>query len=146
MGPVTWCAKPDAELSFADFVRFYATEYDWGRECVSVRIGKRLTINEYPELHAITPRRGVSAAELQRSIRIEDPFEAARDLADVLGPGRSVELHEALLAEHAAMAGFRHSEAIFVMPNTNLGPRSLSRLIWLLLQRLPRKTCKPRTR
>lgn len=43
------CVHPDAELSFEGFVRFYATEYKWGRECVSVRTGLRLDIEEYPK-------------------------------------------------------------------------------------------------
>ena len=101
--PATWSSRAEAELSFEGFVRFYAVEYRWGRECVSVRNGKRLDLENYPKLQGLRPRRGISAEEWEISIRIEDPFERSRDLADVLQYGRSAELRAALLAEHAVL-------------------------------------------
>ena len=87
----------DADLSFNDFVFFYSAEYGWGTECVSVRTGKQTVIGSYPDLKAL---RHVSAEERMQSIRIEDPIEISRDLADVLHPGRSVALREAFHAEY----------------------------------------------
>ena len=98
--PAAWSADAEAELSFEGFVRFYAVEYSWGRECVSVRNGTRLDLENYPELRKLRPRKGVSAEEWQQSIRIEDPFERSRDLADVLQSGCNTKLRAALLAEH----------------------------------------------
>ena len=100
--PAGWHPNADAELCFAGFVRFYATEYGWGDECVSVRTGSRLGRGCYQELLAVPPRKGIGAEEWKLSIRIEDPFEKARDLADVLLSGRSTELREALCREHAS--------------------------------------------
>ena len=98
--PATWSSRAEAELSFEGFVRFYAVEYRWGRECVSVRNGKRLDLEKYPKLQRLRPRRGISAEEWEISIRIEDPFERSRDLADVLQSGCNNKLRAALLAEH----------------------------------------------
>ena len=45
--PSGWRGDAAAELSLADFVRFYATEFSWGRECVSVRTGDRNDVRGY---------------------------------------------------------------------------------------------------
>jgi hypothetical protein len=58
---------------------------------VSVRTGRRTDVNNYPE--------GVSHGICQHSIRIEDPFETGRDLAETLSKGNSVALWTAFLDE-----------------------------------------------
>jgi hypothetical protein len=99
--PLDWRDGGAVELSFADFVGFYATEYSWGRECVSVRTGTRREMDSYPLLNAIPAPRGASF-DWEQSIRIEDPMETTRDLADVLFFGRSAELRTALNAQVSA--------------------------------------------
>ena len=109
--PPLWNKDVAKELSFSDFVRFYATEYEWGRECVSVRRGRRSDISFYSELQLIQGRKGVSTDEWKLSIRIEDPIETSRDLADVLRCGRSTALRAAFLAEQEVLdAGRRARE------------------------------------
>jgi hypothetical protein len=82
--PPGWRSDRAVDLTFADLVRFYATEYAWGHECVSVRTGRR---NEAPE-------------DVLHWIHIEDPFETSRDAADMLTPDRSVALWTAFLREN----------------------------------------------
>ena len=50
-----------------------------------MRTGRREDVSRYPDLHAgkAKGRRGVSAEEWVQSVRIEDPIEISRDLADV---------------------------------------------------------------
>lgn len=74
---VPWsCSEPTAALLFR-FFNFYAEEFQWGQEVVSVRQGQRLTTSDptYSELRAgLTPR-----------LHVEDPFLIGRNLHCVLG-------------------------------------------------------------
>jgi hypothetical protein len=69
-------AEPAPDLSLAAFLRFYATEYAWGYDCVSVSTGRRCDI----------PKEARPKAAL-RSINIADVFDG-HDVAE-LSPARS---------------------------------------------------------
>ena len=62
--PPGWSNDVAEELSFTDFVRFYATEYAWGKECISVRTGRRSDVSTYPALQALQGRRGCPLQQL----------------------------------------------------------------------------------
>lgn len=69
--------KMTTGVLFKEFVRFYATEFDWRSEAISVRRGKRAPPDLQLPLHIIiNPDNGTS--EVGPSI--EDPFEAAHNL------------------------------------------------------------------
>jgi chromosome segregation ATPase len=59
----------------------------------------RADLGSFPALEKLTPSKGVGLEEWKQSIRIEDPFEVWRDLADVLHSGRSAALRAEFLAE-----------------------------------------------
>jgi len=62
---------------FKEFVRFYAKEFDWRTEAVSIRHGKRAAPDVHLPLHIIVNDED-GTTEVGPSI--EDPFEAAHNL------------------------------------------------------------------
>ncbi|CAK0789625.1 unnamed protein product, partial [Prorocentrum cordatum] len=86
-----WPAKATAAALYRGFFRFYADAYGWGQEeVVSVRLGRRRPLREFPELSS-RPGPG---------LHVEDPFERGRDLGDVLRGDRGLQLAGALRGEH----------------------------------------------
>ena len=82
----------NVNITFNDFLDFYANEYKWGKEVVSVRIGRpNLLLKQFPRLR-VSVRQGVSDAEKQDFIQIEDPFDIDRNLSVVLGVGNNHKL------------------------------------------------------
>lgn len=61
---------------FKDFVRFYNREFDWRKEAVSVRLGKRSPPNLSLDIHIVINDDGTTAV----SPIIEDPFDSSRNL------------------------------------------------------------------
>lgn len=61
---------------FLKFVHFYAKEFDWHKEAVSVRLGRRASANLHLMLHIIVNED--RSTEVGPSL--EDPFEPARNL------------------------------------------------------------------
>jgi len=77
------------------FFRFYAQDFKWGTEVVSVRLGCRSNSNssEFNELRFRKERR----------LHIEDPFDRPRNLCDVIWGGTEAHLWEGLAAAHASL-------------------------------------------
>jgi len=63
---------------FQGFFHFYASEMEWQKEAVSVRLGRRAPANPHLMLH-IMAREG-DARTMEVGPSIEDPFEPARNL------------------------------------------------------------------
>merc|ERR1719326_653997 len=61
---------------FRDFIRFYNREFDWRKEAVSVRLGKRAPPNLSVEIHIVLNDDGTTAV----SPIIEDPFDSKKNL------------------------------------------------------------------
>jgi hypothetical protein len=77
-----------AEL-FKAFLRFYTEDFDWGKEVVSVRTGKRAS------------RKSTGSSS---GITIEDPSDAALDLGDCLTASSYKRLQEELVRAKALCA------------------------------------------
>jgi len=74
---VQWtCQLPSAALLFR-FFSFFATQFQWGNEVVSVRHGQRATVDD--------PAYDNLRAGLSQRLHIEDPFLTGRNLHCVLG-------------------------------------------------------------
>merc|ERR1712217_511749 len=69
--------KTTAGVLFKEFVRFYATEFNWNTEAVSIRLGKRAPPDISLPLHIVINEEG-NKTEVGPSI--EDPFEMAHNL------------------------------------------------------------------
>lgn len=87
--------RPQVQVSFQDFARFYYAEFRWGTWVVSVRTGQCAVLNAYPDLK-VRPRTGVAEAESASMLHIEDPFDVSRNLNCVLKPGSNYRLWCAL--------------------------------------------------
>jgi len=66
---------------FKQFVRFYANRFDWQKEAVSIRSGKRSAPGLALPLHIVLCDDGVTS---DVAPSIEDPFEAGRNLAEAM--------------------------------------------------------------
>merc|ERR1719433_1817736 len=75
LGAGSWQPGMSTPELLSGFFKFYAGDFDWGREVVSVRHGTRQDAGCFAQLRA----RPDGA-----SLHIEDPFELHRDLADVV--------------------------------------------------------------
>lgn len=64
---------------FKDFVRFYCRDFDWRKEAISVRLGKRAPPALLLPLHIVVHNDNVTT-EVGPSI--EDPFEVTRNLGE----------------------------------------------------------------
>jgi hypothetical protein len=88
------CPHSLADLFFR-FIGFYSLFFDWGREVVSARVGKR-TYSRDPTFHRL---RGRHVPRLH----IEDPYALERNLHCVLGEAEEVQLREAFQSAWIAM-------------------------------------------
>lgn len=90
--PPTLADRKNATASvaglFKDFVRFYATIFDWEKELVAVRSGHRAARSADASAHVVP---GPS---------IEDPFEPEHNLADGTTDATVARLHEELHRAH----------------------------------------------
>jgi len=62
-------------FSLKSFLEFYVNDFQWGKDVVSVRLGKKVTISELPNLK-VKP----ASWRAQAAIFIEDPFATERNL------------------------------------------------------------------
>jgi len=76
-GRAAWACPFPTQVLMARFFRFYASEYQWCREVVSVRRGERAG--------AANPAYSQLGASLSPRLHIEDPFLTGRNLNCVLG-------------------------------------------------------------
>merc|ERR1719478_1543945 len=74
--PVSSAQKKTMGDLFRDFVRFYNREFDWRKEAVSVRLGKRAPPNLSLDIHIVLNHDGSTAV----SPIIEDPFNSKKNL------------------------------------------------------------------
>jgi len=74
------------------FFCFYADEFRWGEEVVSVRCGRRLLLTE-PCFARLQPCRDEGSGP---RMRIEDPFIVTRNLCDVMSVANDQKLRSAL--------------------------------------------------
>lgn len=88
--PADW-APSEKELSFAGFVHFFAEDFDWGVEVVSLR-GRKQAL--HAQLEPLCVRDPLP-------LHIEDPLELERDLCDVLRDGGHALLRACFLRENA---------------------------------------------
>jgi len=88
----------DVPHMFLNFFRFYAEEFDWSRETVSVSLGRRVS-------------KAFTESQITKHLSIEDMFDRRADLcaAGLLG----------VESEHLRVE-FRRSSAILLRPNANL--------------------------
>ena len=87
------------EPSLEDFFQFFAEEFQWGMEVVSVRRGRRCnaTGGDFPGLLAANGWKYRQQSEL---IFLEDPFELERDLSCTIFHPNEVRLKEAIENEY----------------------------------------------
>jgi hypothetical protein len=83
---------------FKKFMQFYSTEFDWRSEAVSVRAGKRQKPGLNLPIHVVLHTDGTSS-EVGPSI--EDPFDEAKNLGNVINSASLVRLHEELHRAHS---------------------------------------------
>eukprot|EP00434_Breviolum_minutum_P025940 symbB.v1.2.022933.t1/scaffold2056.1/size90925/7 len=65
--------------TLSDFAQFMTKEFEWGVDVVSVRVGRILDLDAYPEL-------SIRHAREDDTLHIEDPFDISRNLSCVFGP------------------------------------------------------------
>jgi hypothetical protein len=73
-------SKVQVGVLFKDFVHFLNMNFEWHRECVSVRYGRRAPPNAALSLHLTTGSEGNVTAIAS----IEDPFDVTRNLSDTV--------------------------------------------------------------
>lgn len=71
----SWACSEPLHVLLCSFVAFYGRDFRWGEEVVSVRLGRREVA---PSAFELLPGRRAGA------LRVEDPIETSRDLANVL--------------------------------------------------------------
>merc|ERR1711924_164706 len=91
-----------ADLSLPGFCHFYAKEFVWGEDVVSVRLGEVRKASEFPKLKKEYPY--MPADEAKYMLHIEDLIDVERNLNCVLNPGSVYKLWDALHAEAAKSA------------------------------------------
>jgi hypothetical protein len=83
---------------FKKFMQFYSTEFDWRSEAVSVRAGKRQKPGLNLPIHVVLHADGATS-EVGPSI--EDPFDEAKNLGNVINSASLVRLREELHRAHS---------------------------------------------
>eukprot|EP00747_Dinoflagellata_sp_TGD_P047287 gnl/TRDRNA2_/TRDRNA2_144919_c0_seq1.p1 gnl/TRDRNA2_/TRDRNA2_144919_c0~~gnl/TRDRNA2_/TRDRNA2_144919_c0_seq1.p1 ORF type:complete len:625 (+),score=101.50 gnl/TRDRNA2_/TRDRNA2_144919_c0_seq1:37-1911(+) len=84
---IVWsCRLPLADV-VCRFFHFYAVEFDWGAEVVSVRLGRRASTEGFPKLKARSVQR----------FHVEDPYLLEKNLNYVLGAQQETILQMKLL-------------------------------------------------
>jgi len=89
--PPAGAEKPIGTL-FKEFVHFYAREFDWQKEAISVRTGRRQAPDLSLSLHIVVNSDGTT----QVGPSIEDPFDAAKNLSSGMNAASLARLHEEL--------------------------------------------------
>jgi hypothetical protein len=89
--PPAGAAKPIGTL-FKEFVHFYAREFDWRKEAISVRTGRRQAPDLSLSLNIVVNSDGTT----QVGPSIEDPFDAAKNLSSGMNVASLARLHEEL--------------------------------------------------
>ncbi|CAK0811253.1 unnamed protein product [Prorocentrum cordatum] len=92
-----WECRAPLPGALRQFFAFYAREFEWGREVVSVRLGRRCRAGG-PEFTLLP-----NAAD--HRLHVEDPFLTGRNLNCVLGLEQEAQLQAALRAAEAALRG-----------------------------------------
>jgi len=78
---------------FQEFIHFYATDFDWHNEAVSVRSGKRAPPDLSLPLHIVLDD---AAGTSEAGPSVEDPFEIRHNLGDSMNSSSLARLHEEL--------------------------------------------------
>jgi hypothetical protein len=91
-----WPARETLAALYRGFFGFYAEKFEFGKEVVSVRLGRRALLSDVPELDS-------SSSKPRPRMHVEDPFELARDLGHVLSDG-GVQLIDEIRKEHQQLA------------------------------------------
>jgi len=111
-----WRATQQAEchqspgVLFKDFIKFFATQFDWEKEAVSVRAGRRAPPSLDLPLHIIVAE---DSGTSQVGPSIEDPFHVAQNLADGMTIASYARLKEELSrAKNLCMRGASVSELL----------------------------------
>lgn len=101
----TWGCPVPVSLLFAGFITFFATEFHWGSEVVSVRLGKREAAKA-PAFEQLPGRLG-------SRMHIEDPFLLGRNLNCVLGASQEEDLRKIFWRSHEILSTGRSPISLF---------------------------------
>jgi DNA polymerase sigma len=82
---------------FQEFINFYATDFDWHNEAVSVRSGKRARPELSLPLHTVLDEASGTSVT---GPSVEDPFEISHNLADSMNSSSLARLHEEFARAH----------------------------------------------
>lgn len=95
---LSWCPYPACGLSslLCGFFEFYCRDFDWGREVVSVRTGRREFISS--ETYARLAGQGV------HRLHLEDPVLCSRNLNCVMSLKQESALKDRLRSSYAALS------------------------------------------
>jgi DNA polymerase sigma len=77
---------------FKEFVRFYAKEFDWRKEAISVRVGQRKSPDLALSLVILENTNGTT----QVAPSIEDPFDVTKNMSSGMNTASLARLHEEL--------------------------------------------------
>lgn len=77
---------------FKEFIHFYAKEFDWRKEAISVRVGQRQTPEVSLPLHILENTDGST----QVAPSIEDPFDVSKNMSSGMNTASLARLHEEL--------------------------------------------------
>jgi len=92
----SWASPPGAikpiGTLFKEFMHFYAKEFDWRKEAISVRTGRRQSPDLSLSLHIVVNSDGTT----QVGPSIEDPFDPAKNLSSGMNVASLARLHEEL--------------------------------------------------
>lgn len=110
-----WTQNTDTKMSvaqlFKEFVHFFDTQFDWGKEAVSICSGRRAPPGADVPLHVIAP--DSNSATSQVGPTIEDPFHNAQNLGDGMNHVSLARLKEELSrAEALCVRGASLSELL----------------------------------
>eukprot|EP00401_Gymnodinium_catenatum_P005267 CAMPEP_0117464348 /NCGR_PEP_ID=MMETSP0784-20121206/4053_1 /TAXON_ID=39447 /ORGANISM="" /LENGTH=524 /DNA_ID=CAMNT_0005258201 /DNA_START=82 /DNA_END=1656 /DNA_ORIENTATION=+ len=108
------CFDASLAVLLCAFFDFYSSDFAWGTEVVSVRLGRREDVNSGEFI--LLPGR-----EDDR-LSVEDPFELSRNLRDVLVFRKEQELREAFRAASEAGRAGRHLEIWLQMAGSSVLP------------------------
>eukprot|EP00933_Yihiella_yeosuensis_P030706 TRINITY_DN242_c0_g1_i1.p1 TRINITY_DN242_c0_g1~~TRINITY_DN242_c0_g1_i1.p1 ORF type:complete len:510 (-),score=121.11 TRINITY_DN242_c0_g1_i1:108-1637(-) len=109
--PVKQSSKTVAEL-FKGFFKFYTQHFDWRKEAVSVRLGKRSPPDASLPVHIMLQTDGKTT---QIGPNVEEPFDGAVNLADGMNCISFSRLTEELLRSHE-LCGSGSSLAVLLEP------------------------------
>lgn len=89
--PPAGASKPIGTL-FKEFMQFYSKQFDWRKEAISVRTGRRQVPDLALSLHIVVNSDGTT----QVGPSIEDPFDATKNLSSGMNVASLARLHEEL--------------------------------------------------